>query len=129
MIDLKKQYGRKFRITLDESFEIGDRSNEEKLWNLRIPGKYGHIGVWGENTLSAHSGSSRVVKKLIEIPGVTIKQRGDNEVTIVFPPDLIEPVADVLKAKRRRQLSDEHRAKLIEASASHRFKGADNGSN
>lgn len=125
MIDLKKTYSKKFRIQLDESFEIGDRSSEERLWCYQIPCKHGHIAVHGKDTLSGYTSKSRMIPRLESIPGVIVKQRGDSEMTVVFPPNLIEQVADVLQARRRRQLSEEQRIAAAERLSPHRFKVAD----
>jgi hypothetical protein len=131
MIDLKKAYGKRFRTTIDESFEIGDRSNEEKLWNLRIPGKYGHIGVWGPGTLSVFCDRPMVIKRLKEISGIQWRQNGDRECQGTFHPDLIDEVAGVIKARKRRTVTmtdeqkDELRARLVAARS--RIPGSDPG--
>jgi hypothetical protein len=54
MVDLKAIAGSKYKIKLDESAEV-DTTHEGRLWYYQIPcrGK-SHIGVWGENTLSAY---------------------------------------------------------------------------
>lgn len=121
MIDLKKTYGSRFRIQLDESYEIGDRSNEEKLWSYRIPCKYGHIGVWGPETLSVYCDRPMVIKRLKQISGITVRQRGDRELQATFHPDQIDEVATIMKARKRRHVTmsderkDELRARLAEA--------------
>jgi len=53
MIDLSRlaaEHG--YKLALDESSEI-DPPRDSRPWYVRIPHRYGHIGVWGENTLSA----------------------------------------------------------------------------
>src|SRR5262249_30509383 len=59
--------------------------------------------------------------QLLALPGARLHQRGDDEATAVFPPDRLEEAASILRLMRRRQLSETHRRKLVEASASFRF--------
>ena len=44
-------------------------------------------------------------------------------VPVRFPPELLEPVAEVLKARKRRRLSDGQRERLAEAGNGTRFHG------
>ena len=84
-----------------------------------IPGRYGQIewhcdGVncWscalpGQLALAVHTDRPRLFGKLWAIPGVRRHQTGDSEMRAVFPPDSLEQVALVIKARRRRSLSSE----------------------
>jgi hypothetical protein len=112
MIDLKESAGRRYRIVLDPSAEI-DGSREERLWFYRIPCKAGFIGVHGENTLMAYCYRLRRLPGLLAIPGDRVRQRGDKEVNVVFPVECIDAVAEVLGARRRRQLSETAKAKAV----------------
>ena len=81
-----------------------------------IPGRYGQIewhcdGVncWscalpGQFALAVYTDRPRLFEKLW-IPGVRRHQTGDSEMRAVFPPDSLELVALVIKARRRRSLS------------------------
>jgi len=84
-----------------------------------IPGRYGQIewhcdGVdcWscslpGQVALAVYSDRPRLFGRLWAIPGVRRYQTGDSEMRAVFPPDSLEQVALVIKARRRRSLSSE----------------------
>ena len=84
-----------------------------------IPGRYGQIewhcdGVncWscalpGQLALAVYSDRPRLFGKLWAMPGVMRHQTGDTEMRAVFPPDALEYVAGVIKARRRRSLSSE----------------------
>jgi hypothetical protein len=111
MIDLKALAEGKFRITLDESAEV-DPSREERPWYYRIPCKFGHIGLWTKTELSACAVGRVMPGKLMAIPGVRVVQRGDHEVQVAFPPDLLDEVATLLHARRKRRISDETRERL-----------------
>lgn len=115
MIDLKKKYGSEYKVIVEESYQEGDHKEAEKLWCYRIPGKYGHIGVWGKKTLSAHSDRPGAIRKLDQ-SGLKVAQRGDREITVLFTPSRITEVADIIRAKKRRKrnLTDEQRSELRE---------------
>jgi len=82
-----------------------------------IPGRYGQIewhcdgaNCWscalpGQLALAVYSGRPRLFEKLWAIPGVRRHQTGDREMRAVLPPDALEQVALVIKARRRRSLS------------------------
>jgi len=84
-----------------------------------IPGRYGQIewhcdGVdcWscplpGQLALAVYSDRPRLFEKLWAIPGVKRHQTGDTEMRAVFPPEALEQVTQVIKARRRRSLSPE----------------------
>jgi hypothetical protein len=48
-------------------------------------------------------------------PGTKADFGFDGEADLFFPPELLATVAEMAGARKRRQLSAEHRAKLIEA--------------
>jgi len=89
-----------------------------------IPGRYGQIewycdGVncWscalpGQVALAVYTDRLRLFEKLWAIPGVKRHQTGDTEIRAVFPPEAIEEVAWVIKARRRRSLSPEEARRL-----------------
>ncbi len=120
MIDLKKFAGVRYRMVLDESAEL-DTDHESRLWYYRIPCKYGFIAVHGPKTLSASTNRRIMAGRLATLPGVKVRQRGDSEVTVTFPPDCLDAVANLLQAKRRRRLSDAHKASLAASNAEFRF--------
>jgi len=77
-----------------------------------IPGRYGQIewqcdGVdcWscslpGQFALAVYSDRPRLFAKVRSIPGVRRHQTGDSEMRAVFPPEILERVARVIRAKR-----------------------------
>jgi hypothetical protein len=105
-----------YRVEYDESAEIRC-DDESKDWYVRIPGKdrRNFISVWGSNRLAASTFTKRLQKQLRAIPGARVVQQGDNELRISFDPAHLEAVATILECRKRRQLSPEHRAKLVEA--------------
>jgi hypothetical protein len=83
-----------------------------------IPGRYGQIEWTGGPTLAVWCDHPRLFRRLWAIPGVHPRQTGDREMRAAFPPQVIEPVAAVIQARRRRQgrpLSPEAARSLREA--------------
>ena len=85
----------RFRVQLDvEGFPL-------------IPGRYGQIEWFDGNDLAVYTERPRLFARLWAISGVRRHQTGDTEMRAVFPPDALERVAGVIKARRRRTLSSE----------------------
>jgi hypothetical protein len=85
----------RFRVQLDaEGFPV-------------IPGRYGQIEWFDGKNLAVYTDRPRLFDKLWAIPGVRRHQTGDTEMRAVFSPEALEPVAAVIKARRRRTLSSE----------------------
>jgi hypothetical protein len=70
-----------------------------------IPGRYGQIEWFDAEDLAVYSDRPRLFDKLWAIPGVRRHQTGDKEMRAVFPPEALDQVAAVIKARRRRTLS------------------------
>jgi hypothetical protein len=82
-----------YRVTVDaEGFPI-------------IPGRYGQIEWTGGSDLAVYSRRPRLFQKLWAIAGVRQHQTGDTEMRAVFPPEALEQVAGVIKARRKRSLA------------------------
>ena len=77
-----------------------------------IPGRYGQIewhcdgaNCWscalpGQLALAVYGDRPRLFEKLWAIPVVRRHQTGDDEMRAVFPPEALEQVAGVIRAKR-----------------------------
>jgi len=72
-----------------------------------IPGRYGRIEWFDGKEFAVYTNRPRLFPKLWAIPGVRRYQTGDTEMRAVFPPEALEQVASVIKARRRRTLSPE----------------------
>ena len=77
-----------------------------------IPGRYGQIEWTGGPNLAVYTNHPRFFQKLWAIPGVSRHQTGDHEMRAIFPPEALEQVAAVIRARRRRTLSPEAARKL-----------------
>jgi hypothetical protein len=107
MIDLARLCGDTYRITRDEAADDRPQTRAERPWMLRIPCKYGHIYVHAKDALGASAAGRLITGKLAAIPGVRVHQRGDSEITVVFPPVVFPDVAALLQARKRRKVSKE----------------------
>src|SRR5262245_3093953 len=67
-----------------------------------MPGRYGRIEWFDGQDLAVYSDHSRVFAKIWAIPGVRRHQTGDHEMRATFPPEALEQVAGVIRARRRR---------------------------
>src|SRR6516164_6309478 len=84
VFDLKRVAGDRYRVTLDESAEH-DPLKDERPWLYRIPGARSHNYVHGPETLGVSADRRSAYRKLEAIPGARVHQRGDSEVTVLFP--------------------------------------------
>jgi hypothetical protein len=107
---MKKQFGAEYKVVQDESANVPGQSSADRRWLQQIPCKYGHVYLHGEDTLGAYAKGRIVAGKLAALPGVRVHQRGDCEVTVVFPHDVFPAVAALLRPRKRRRLSKEQAA-------------------
>src|SRR5262249_44677372 len=124
-IDLKAAYGRRYRVSWDESASIPDQSAEDRAWLQIVEAKYGHIFIHSERELGVYvrtkGDPTNRLGRLLAIPGSRLRQRGDHPATVVIPDEQFEQAAAIIHARKRRQLSAEHQAKLTAAAAPFRF--------
>jgi len=67
--------------------------------------------------------NAKVVWEAIkDIPGARADFTFDGEAVLFFPLEAIHMVAHLAGARRRRRLSEEHKARLAESNKAHRFK-------
>jgi len=93
-----------------------------------IRGKLGDVEWYhaeGTSLAAYTAGRTDRLGRLLSLPGITRQQVGDTEIRVLFPVALLPQVADVLRARRRRQLSPEHRQKACAALLASRFRGAE----
>jgi hypothetical protein len=67
-----------------------------------IPGRYGRLEWFDGRDLAVYSDHPRFFTKLWAIPGVRRHQTGDHEMRAIFPPEALEQVAGVIRARRQR---------------------------
>jgi hypothetical protein len=73
---------------------------------------------------------ARIIWETVEVTdGVWADFYFDGEAEIYFPLEVLPTVAELAGAKRRRRLSEEDRAKLVEVGQIYRFKPKNYGAN
>jgi len=123
---------KRFRIFREESWyhEKSEIRKPDQRWHEIIPlkgfvagppqeGPY--ISLYSEEPPILQLYTNRVKqargiwKEIKKIPGCRADFHLDGEAVLYFPPQLLERVAEMAGGRKRRQLSEEQRARLIEA--------------
>jgi hypothetical protein len=114
-IDLQAEFGRRWRIELDEA--AGGRRKDP--WLFTIPCRNGHLYPAGPDRIGAATNRpGAIVRKLRAIPGVVVEADGSDGANCTFTPAAIRYVAWVMKPRSRRKLSPTHAAALARGRAS-----------
>lgn len=131
-LNLRETYGDKYRVAYEESYyaEHGSGSRADDPWLQIIPCQHGHIGPFCTNRLFASTDRrGPTARALRALDCCEVWMDGDDGLSVMFAPADFKRVAAVMKPKRKRQLSPERRAALIEAGKSNRFLPARHGVN
>lgn len=108
-IDLEVEFGRRWRIELDES--AGGRRKDP--WMLTVPCRNGHLYPAGPDLIGAATNrAGAIVRKLRAIPGVVVEADGTDGANVVFTRAALRHVARVMKPRSCRKLSPSHAAAL-----------------
>jgi hypothetical protein len=114
---LRERFGPQYRIGFDEA-----AANKNDPWMMTIPCRWGTIYPQGWEMLAIElDGHPKVAKNVTTIPGIVLHQDGDNEKTFLFPVELFDQVAAVVEPKRVKRLTNEQRARLVEAGQLYQF--------
>jgi hypothetical protein len=122
---------RRYRIFLEESWqhETPEIRNLDRIWYEHIPCQGGaFIGLYSLSPLILQLLTPRVknAKKVWEtikdFAGARADFHFDGEAVIYFPMEAIHFVAELAGARKKRRLSQFHKAKLAEANQAFRFK-------
>jgi hypothetical protein len=124
-IDLAERFGNRFRVTYEPAYqaEHGPRAWVNDPWLKIIPCQHGHIFPWGGTRLAAASNTvGPTAKTLRGLPWVEVAQDGSDGTTVVFDVSRFEEIAEIMKPKRKRVLSDEAKRRLAEAGTKTQFR-------
>lgn len=123
-INLRERFGQQFKVTMEESFyaDRGARARGDDPWLQIIPGRRGHVYPWDGSRLAATTAKAGVTaKRLKALPWGEVYTDGSDGVTVLFPADRLDEVAELLLLKRRRRISERERQRLSELSKRHGF--------
>ncbi len=114
-VNLKKVFGDRYRITRDDSYfaERGESARAEDPWLQVVPCQHGHIYPYGGQMLVASTAKrGRVARELLALAVTTLFRDGDDGLDVLFHVSHFEQVAELLKPRRRRRLSEAQRERL-----------------
>ena len=123
-VNLRGRFGRRYKVTHEEAYrhEYGPRARVDDPWLQIIPGQRGHVFPWDDRRLAASTNTSgATATKLKALPLVEVWQDGADGATVLFPADKLDEVADLLKLRRRRYISEQERERLAGLGRRYRF--------
>jgi hypothetical protein len=116
-INLNELYGDRFKVTYEESYsaERGERARMADPWLMILPCKHGHIYPHGGDLLAASTNKrGSVARRLSELACTTVVQDGDDGVNVTFHVRDFDRVAELMRPRRRRRLTDKQRQQAAE---------------
>jgi hypothetical protein len=130
-INLSALSNGRYQITYDESWyhDPPEVRNPDQHWYERIPVRNGgHIYLFSENPpilglYTTQVKSARAIAR--KFPELEVEWL-DGEAVIYFPPELLDQIAEMAGARKKRQgrkLSPEEISRLVEAGKAHQFTG------
>ncbi|PKK82038.1 MAG: hypothetical protein CVT49_15750 [candidate division Zixibacteria bacterium HGW-Zixibacteria-1] len=128
-INLKEQYGDRFKIDLDEAADCEGESRKDP-WYYLIPCKYGDIYPFSDRRLAFLCNGAGIRSRLHkEQPEIEVHNWSDNgEAIFIFDPEQFHIIAEYAKPRRKRKVSQKERQRLVEMSRNHSPFASINGS-
>lgn len=111
---LRSVFGKRYFVQAEPSADIVGQSEEDREWLWIIPGKYGHVYIFGTDKLGAYikrSPGSIYGQRLLDVLSAEPHQMGDDEFSVTFDPVDLDAVAEILRLRKRPRLTEEDRAK------------------
>jgi hypothetical protein len=106
------------------AIEQGGRAADP--WALLLLCRHGHIYLHGPRTLGAATNNrGSIATRLAALPCVQVMQEGDDGINAIFDVADFKAVAAIMRPRTQRQLSAEHKAKLIAAGKRFRRESSD----
>jgi hypothetical protein len=127
LIDLKKQFGEKYRVRWDEAKKAGGWTNADHPWLMQIVGATGFISLHTPTTLAVVAIGKRKSLELAKLAGIDLKlpisqqsprpgwralQFGDWELRCAFPIEETDKVARLIGARVRKPMTPEQKARF-----------------
>ena len=130
-ISLKERFGNHYRVEYEESYHAdhGPHARADDPWLMILPCGNGHICPWGDDLLAACTKKAGpvVARRLKKLPFTNIAQDGDDGANVLFHAKHFDAVAKIMRPRRRRQMSEKQRQRLVEAGRKFHFRpGAQN---
>lgn len=104
-LNLKELFGDRYRIAFDPAYNPRHKHVLDP-WMMVIPCRYGEIFPYGGELLVVEvEGHPGLARQLDAIPETCVFQQGDGFVAFRFPLPVFEQVAEIVKPRRRRQVT------------------------
>jgi hypothetical protein len=112
--NLLQLVGDRYRVSFDPAYDPF-RVPRDKLdpWMMVLRGHRGEIYPFGDDKLAVFA-TPAVAAHLRAIPGLTLWTDGSDGRTFVFPVSALDAVAQVIRPRKRRRLSEEARRQACE---------------
>lgn len=121
-IDLKTIAAGRYKIALDEAASI-EPGGKKDSWYQVIPCRYGQIYPYSDNLLAVYVQGLAARNRLSGLAELTLcNWSDDGEAVFLFPLILLDLVAEVVKPRRKRRLSEGHKSALLDAGRAHLFR-------
>src|SRR5262249_32920072 len=115
-INLLTLFGDGYRITFDEAYNPRNVPRVKlDPWMMQIPCQGRGVTIYphGGTTLAVEvDRRPSIAAKLAALEGLKLHQDGDTEMTLLFDVGLFEKVAEIVRPKRRKMLTDLQRQTL-----------------
>jgi hypothetical protein len=116
-INLKERFGDRFKVVYEESYyaDRGENARAEDPWYMILLCQNGHISPWDDKRLAAcTSRPGSVAKRLKALPFAETVQDGDDGANVAFPVEHFAEVAEIMRPRKRKRLSEEQRQQATE---------------
>lgn len=117
-INLTDRYGATYRVSWDPTYDPGHVPYDKRdPWYMQLSCERGTIYPHDGTMLAVEIDyRPRITAQVAALPGVVLYQDGDREKTFLFDVTLFDQVAEIVRPRRRRQVSEAERQRLAEMS-------------
>ena len=131
-INMRERFGDLYKIGHDPAYDI-ERSEfraQEEPWLQLILCQNGEIGPWGdEHLLACTKNRGPIAKRLAALDCIEVNQGGDDGISVKFHVRNFDQVAEIMKPRKRRRLSEAQRVAAIQRLTKYQFSAAPHDAN
>lgn len=123
-VNLKVRFGDRLKVTYEESYvaERGDHAWAEDPWLMVIPCLHGEIYPYGDDQLVASTKVAGGIAKMLKaLPFTMLHREGSDGADVIFPVDRFMDVAEIMKPRRRRRMTEEAKQQMVERLRKYQF--------
>jgi hypothetical protein len=125
-INFNERFGARYKVQFEEAYcaERPERRAVEGPWLMFIPGKNraNHIYPFGGDLLAVFvTRHNSIFRRIKNLSYTCVHSDGDDGVTFTFPSEHFEEIAQIIRARRRRVITEAERQRIIANTAKYRF--------